>query len=582
MATAVPTVTFVRRLPHSDRPVFYVSLGQEPTGVEPRYNAISLTGRLGSTEELRALYVDWLGTANVKNAGLRWWAHTSTAKNFLSSPLANEVVQTLALTRVLAADETRHLFVVGASDAQVETIRAWAGRAKPELNIIDRRSGSARPPWALMRLAYQTLRILAWWLFRQPPVGPAADIYLFTYVDGGFRDGHDAFFGELAARLKKLMPDASVLHLAHVQAPYGQVVPLIERASIHHYQLLLAELRPSDIGTACFSALRALLRGRSCAISPIAGLNVDPLLRRALAWDVAQGGYLLNFLIYCAAKRFARRCRPARVIYPYENKSLEKMLLLGLREGHAACRIIGYQHTSVTPRHATLLFASGEAAATPLPDRILTTGRVTLEYLLRLGRYPEGMLAEGCALRQPASAGLKNHTRVAGCVRLLAALSSSRFELESAIRFLIAVKTRMPGCELGIRPHPEFPLSKLPRHLSAWVAANATDLSGTPLQDNLDWCDVTAYVSSTVALESLLAGRPAIHIAIGDNLDPDPVIDGPGLHRRTEDVDAFICVLVELMEIGDAALEVLAGEAFDYARRYFSPPTDSRIRAFLA
>jgi len=543
--------------------------------------AVPLEGRLGNTEAVREWYVDWLGAANRENARLEWWAHTSTAKNFLSSPLAHEVVETLALTRVLATGEAGNLFVVGASSAQVETIRAWARQAKPALKITDRRGILRTPQLAFTRLVFQTLRMMDWWLFRRPAVRPPADVYLFTYADGGFRDGHDAFFGELAARLETLLPGASVLHLAHVQAPYGQVVPLLEKATAHRYQLLLAELRFGDIAKAFIATLRALWNSRRCALPPIAGLNTDALLRRAFAWEIARGGYLLNMLVYHAARRFAQRCRPARFIYPYENKSLEKMLLLGLREMHAACRVVGYQHTAVTPRHATLLFAPGEAAATPLPDRILTTGRVTLDYLRRLGRYPEGMLAEGCALRQRTGEAPRQRSRSAGRVRLLVALSSSRLELERVVRFLIDVKTRLPDIELGIRAHPEFPLSQLPRPLSAWLAAHAADLSGTSLEDNLAWCDAAAYVSSTVALEALLAGRPAIHIAIGDYLDPDPVIAGPALHRRTDSVAAFLHALEDFMAKDDAAWDALAGEAFRYAREYFLPPTDVRIRAFL-
>lgn len=42
------------------------------------------------------------------------------------------------------------------------------------------------------------------------------------------------------------------------------------------------------------------------------------------------------------------------------------------------------------------------------------------------------------------------------------------------------------------------------------------------LADNLAWCDVVVYVSSTVALEALGRGRPVINLVISDPVDPDP------------------------------------------------------------
>ena len=60
-----------------------------------------------------------------------------------------------------------------------------------------------------------------------------------------------------------------------------------------------------------------------------------------------------------------------RLIYPFENKSLEKCLLLGL---NGSIETIGYQHSSITPRHFSFLMGKEEINVTPIPDKIITSG----------------------------------------------------------------------------------------------------------------------------------------------------------------------------------------------------------------
>ena len=135
--------------------------------------------------------------------------------------------------------------------------------------------------------------------------------------------------------------------------------------------------------------------------------------------------------------------------------------------------------------------------------------------------------------------------------------------------------------ELGIRPHINFPLHLLPRNLRQWSAVHARDFSGTPLTDNIAWCDLTAYVSSTVALESLMAGKPAVNFRVADTLDPDPVLGDPALHWRADDVDGFAKALDSIRALTAHRQRELAADAAAYVRSYLTPPCDECIRLFM-
>jgi hypothetical protein len=527
-------------------------------------------------------FIDWLGRTNVEHACLAWWAHTTSAKNFLSSPLGNSVFEALAIVKVLEETQEQRVYVAGATRGQVAAISAWLKSSRGRWTIGDQ----CRPPrsyWTILRIFYQFGRVLIAFILRRPRKRPAEPgrVLLFTYVDQAFQDGRDAFFGMLAARLRPRL-DKPALHVAFIHSPYLETLPKLEHARRFEYWPLYGEVRAVDLLWALSRSLGAWARISKWPLpDPVEGLDLTALREEALRWDLAKGGYFYNLLVYRAAIRMTRRLKPNRIIYPFENKSLEKMLLLGARAADPRLALVGYQHTSITPRHTTLLFAEGEAAATPLPERVITAGEVTCRYLEEHGRYPRGFLVSGGALRQAWREPFPRPDAKGQRLRVLLALSSSRRELRDAVTLMKTVVEAGARIELGIRPHPEFPLRTLPENLEQWAAANARDLAGTPLQDNLAWCDVAVYVSSTVALEALMVGRPVIKVRLSDPIDPDPLIGAPPLRFHAASGEELLVSLQAVAELPQAAYLPQRDAAIAYVKAYLAPFSDQHVELFL-
>lgn len=585
----MPTITLVNRLPAQPADGFLIdvrdasiesAVPSAPQRLQP-VRLAEIYRRHG--EGWKQAFIEWLGALNVANAHPAWWAYTSTAKNLLSSPLGNRLFQALAVLKFVEETEFERLHVVGLTRGQRLLIEQALRKSRKDIILENDSAGvEFSAPELLARLLYQALRtgvVLARWRGRFKI--EAADAFAFTYVDANVVDGNDAFFGSLPSLLAEHAPGYRLGFLAFVQAPYHQVLPRLARFERYCYWPLLFALRFSDLAWGLRKAFSTLNAAGSELGREVCNLDARPLLKEALRWDLAKGGYLYNVLLYRAAVRFARRHAPRRFIYPYENKSLEKGLILGVREGHRDCRIVGYQHTSVTPRHTTLLFAEDEARATPLPDLIVTAGDVTRAFLERKGNYPRGIFATGCALRQnwkPAAS-----YAAAGGVRprILLALSSSRSELVQAVEFLRAVDALGADFEFGVRPHPEFPLAMLPDELRGWIAARGKDFSATSLGDNLEWCTVTAYVSSTVALETMMRGKPVINMDLGEVVVPDPVLGQPPLWRRVASAEDFARLLRELHDAPSGKLERDRAETLEFLRAYFRPVTPEAVAVFL-
>ena len=538
-------------------------------------------------ERWKHLFVAWLGELNRRNASLGWWAHTTTAKNVLSSPLGNHLFQVLALGELLERRVYENLYVVAATPAQVCFIRAWAARGdSPPVRVRQSLPTRWDASWlAFPRLVFHALRAF-FTLFvsaPRPAAPPPFDLAIFTYLDLKVNEDSDAFFGRLHDLLSEQSPGCRVVFTGFVHSPLRATLARLQHFTRVSYWPMFLALQPIDVWWALRRALPEVWTRRYALRTPADPLpGLDLLLRAELRWDLGAGGYLHNLLLYRAARRFARRFAPAALVYPYENKALEKMLILGIREAAPECRLTGYQHTSVTPRHVTLMFVEGEAQITPLPERIITAGEITKEFLARHGNYPPGMLVAGCALRQSPARHASGPLPRRIATRVLLALSSSRVELIRSVHFFRRVAELAPDVQIGIRTHPEFPVRQLPPALAIWVGENCEDFSGTDLATNLAWCDVTAYVSSTVALEALAAGKPVVSFAIGDALDSNPVLGDPPLHWKAGTAAEFCRTLEDIRAVAPDEFQRLAARAAEYVRSYLTPPSGDCIRLFLS
>ena len=287
------------------------------------------------------------------------------------------------------------------------------------------------------------------------------------------------------------------------------------------------------------------------------------------------GGYFHNLLVYKAVGRFIKKYTPKVLMYPFENKSLEKMILLAVKDSSDSVKMVGYQHTSVNPKHAsTLLLREGEAQYTPLPDKIITVGTITKNYFETYGNYPSGILVAGGALRQKGCKRLPRQN--SQMIRVLLALSSSQDELNQSVEFFKKVMQHVPDLELGIRPHMAFPLTILPKALLQWINENehVLDLSNTLLEDNLNWCSLTAYVSSTVALESLMRGKPVINFPIAEVVPSDPLMGEVPFHWRVDNDLSMAEVLREVHQMSANDYEEGSLCAVQYVQNYLSPMND--------
>ena len=549
-------------------------------------------------EEIRSLrpgfsdkYIGLLSDLNRANASFWWWAFYFTRKESMYSNLAERVFYCYLIGQVVNRSPACDVVIVTGDRLVTTQMDSWAtGQGYTSIDALDLgwRLKERTKTFAVARIGFTLLRAMHYWLivklFWRTPVDPAAEyVAIGTLIDERCFAGDDGYRDIYLGELPEFMARNGVKVIVYGGILWGTWKALTALRKNPPGFPVLPWCYHSTIPGIFSAAWRSLIR----YLSPvnvkgeqaIDGIPVNRLIDESMKVSLRSGQYFESLWVYHSAQRMAKQMKVSACVIPYENRSWEKMLLAGLGSNGNHVRSVGFHHAAITPAHTNLFLGPRESEVIPLPDTIVMSGEITKELLETKGNYPEGFLKIGCALRQGRKTEKARSRHNGGKVtNILVAMATTEDEYVDTLLFLEEALSGVGRYVVGIRPHPEISVDRALLRLPNLKLD--FQLMDGPLDSNLDWADVVMYVSSTVGLDAVSAGIPAIGIDLGKFIDYDPAPEGCPLKWSIARPDQLVPVLQEIEGIGDAEYESLQDQATDFGRRYFHPVTDESLREF--
>jgi len=315
---------------------------------------------------------------------------------------------------------------------------------------------------------------------RRPRFSPPGQTWLLSYSHPA-SDGlkHDAYFGNLPAQFPNL------LIALHVDG--GR--------ELHRLSATPRCFPLSAWGSPWFALAGVFARWRPRLTN---GGHVW-LLRRAIA---VEGGHAqaasIRWQIHCQSQ-WLRAVRPAVVSWPWENHGWERALCLAAEK--ADCLTLGWQHALVGRQESNYRPGLG------LPRQILCSGQASLHQLREFGHDPGRMIVAG-SLRYPSFPRLR-HDRQAPVLVALPFNRDLAAEMISAASPLAET-----GLTVLVRDHPMAgPTPALPPGM----------IGGAPPLNQHPALSAVIFAASTIGLEAVLCGIPAIRFLPSHNVALDPL-----------------------------------------------------------
>lgn len=418
----------------------------------------------------------------------------------------------------------------------------------------------------------------------RPAAGPArvaAFVHTAFWRAGAGDDGREAYIGDvLDAVASRLSPGD--LHLVGL-GPRRNFRsrrwwdPIVGRGTrrivpIEHYA------RRTDL-----SESLALWRQRDALASAItsgdeiraagwyAGIDLWPVLSAQLA-DVARVQWTWSARAMDEARAALRTIEPDVAVTYAEAGGWGRALVLearrlgvatiGLQHGFIYRHWLNYQHETDE------VLAQGRTAGFPLPTRTLVFDRYAETSLQTTGHFPPAAIAitgsprldelvarmgtvreDRPSLRRSLGVGEAEHLLV---------LAAKASEIAPHLGPLFTAITRRPGIRLVIKPHPAESRGVYERLVPAGAPVDVQD-PHADLGRLLAVADGLVTMNSTVALDALVLGVPALVVGLPNNLSP--FVEAGAMVGGDEDrLEAALDTLLYDRQARDALL--IRGRAF--------------------
>ena len=232
-------------------------------------------------------------------------------------------------------------------------------------------------------------------------------------------------------------------------------------------------------------------------------------------------------------------------------------------------------------RRTNFILSPYESEVIPLPDAIITMGEITKDRLEKNGWAIPTKLQIGCALRQADSFSLRSSLQRGRIVRnILVAFATSLLEYVLTLSFLHEAFKKGSPLSFRLRPHPTISLEEAFEILPNGHVGFEYEVSSAPVPEDIEWADVVIYASSTIGLEAVGSGKPAIYLDLGDILDTDPMEGWSGFKWIAREPAFLLSIFSEIEELSDSNYKILQEKALNYARSYLRPVTDQSLKIF--
>lgn len=544
--------------------------------------------------DFKKMYAEFMAQLNSANHSLSWWILPFTNKNPLATNLYRNLFELMVILSV--CQNTNDTVVVITDNRNLRTqLTRWAHNKN--INIVQNHLWF--PGWKHIVKRYTCLAtILAfakslsiWFCSRKfSNVDRNDEYYLITtlFQENSFLDTNsykDVYFPNLSDEFHKLR--LSVITCGLIQGSWSKQLRKIIKLNHEQHTLYTNAVIPIEAYLTITDICKCLLKSIKFCIWPTAiegnttysNVDIRPLIQEAIIESTRTGTYFLTLLVYYFGQRISQNLCIKRCLFPYENRSWEKMLLQGFLESSPSTTIIGYQHAAITKSHTNFIIGSDELEILPLPHKILTTGPYVKDWMSSYGNYPPEIIEASCALRQPSLTGEKLPERRKPLNHILIVLASSVEEYRETLSFVDAALLHADGFHVRIRPHPTIPIHSI-TDFGDFRTIIPFDISTSSLEEDLYWTDIVIYCSSTVGIEAIARGIPVIHIDIGSFIDNDPMFGSDILKWDILKYQDLIPTITSIENIPDDQFKHIQKAALAYSQDYLTPVSADLLQKF--
>ena len=297
-----------------------------------------------------------------------------------------------------------------------------------------------------------------------------------------------------------------------------------------------------------------------------------------LSWNSRRFDHFFNFdaeIFYSGVQKLCRQSAFEKLLVIYEGNVFERACMQAFRECCSG-RVTGYSHAVVFSNNLKIRLTEGEKRERPEPDLIVTTGPETRDLLITVGNHQPGKIISGCSLRYIPDFDIPGENEEKN--NILLALDGV-FSTVAVMDWIMAHSNLFVGYLVTIRSHPNMPAETILSQCIHEMPANF-NVSRNSLKEDLQNCFCVIYRQTSVGLQALMNGIPAVHLAIDTPLNADPISSLSTGKWSVSSPSELQAALKEIETLEDNQRQAAVETAKQYSLQYFAKPDAESVKKF--
>jgi hypothetical protein len=537
-------------------------------------------------------YIEAVGS--MARRSYRWWAHPFSEKNEHLSHVYQDLCQIYKIVKAIDSHlKTSETILIQCPSKLWPTLchhyQAQGIKLKTFDSLACRTCGSLKEGLlASIKMALVCLNILKERIgiffqyrnaFKKKISGLSNPYVMRTWLDGRYltrTNEKDAYFGDLGEFLKNC--GYAPVYIAGILNNHKAILKKIKSSN--------ENIIPENYFLRIGDVLRAKLDWWKIYFEPISpakvffmGIDIRPYCISAIRSPLAASAFVMNVLKYHIAYRLGQEIKAQIYLLTFENYAWEKMTILGLTRSNQEAKIYGFQHAFISRNSFKYFSTTSEIERMPIPKKIICLGEVTHNILLKYGHYPPESLRVGCSLRQDykSSHVVRSLTKK----KVLVPLTMVTSETKKILEFIQKAQLQEFSLEIIIRPHPATEINRVIEKIGFQLNGNIKISRHKDLQEDLKEVDLVFYTWSTVAIEAVNSGIPAVYMDILEDMYVDPLFECFYLKKTVKTPYELKNAVQELYQMSPQDYQTQLQQAQTYLRGYFFEVCEKNLEAFI-
>jgi len=302
---------------------------------------------------------------------------------------------------------------------------------------------------------------------------------------------------------------------------------------------------------------------------------------RLIMWNARRFEYFFNLdseIYFRAMTNLGKTEHFERLIQLYEGNVFERGCIQAFKKDNSSGLIVGYSHAVVYPLNLKIRLTGNEKKQKPEPDILISTGPETKRLMTRIGKRESSSVLSGCSLRNiPVLDDIKTLRKVRSDI--LVALDGV-WSCVTVLDWLMEQAEIFKDYKIRLRGHPNVPVEKL---LAQCINALPDNfhLSNNDLKVDIENSFCVIYRQTSVGMQALMNGVPAIHLNIDAPLSCDPIMDLEISKWTVSSPEEFSAVLQEIYSLEENQRGEAVSITRKYTEEYFTVPDEENIMRFF-